>query len=284
VDAITPTVGQQHALWNGPAGQAWVEEQALLDGLFSPLERLLVEHVAGTSPASVLDIGCGTGATTLAIASRLGPASRCVGIDISEPMLAAARIRAERAGVTAEFIRADAQDHAFEPATFEAIVSRFGVMFFADPIRAFANLRRAATDGARLQYIAWRSAEENPFMTAAERVAAPILPNLPPRRADGPGQFAFADPDHVEGILAASGWTGIDIQPIDVGCAMPEAALVPYATRLGPVGLVLQGADQPTRTRVVEAMRAAFEPYVSGGQVRFTASCWSVGARAGSSA
>jgi SAM-dependent methyltransferase len=284
VDAITPTVGQQHALWNGPAGQAWVEEQAMLDGLFSPLERLLVEHVARTSPAAVLDVGCGTGATTLAIASRLGPASRCVGIDLSEPMLTAARMRAERAGVTAEFIRADAQDHAFEPATFEAIVSRFGVMFFADPVRAFANLRRAATDGARLQCIAWRGAAENPFMTAAERVAAPLLPDLPPRRGDGPGQFAFADRDHVEGILAASGWTAIDIQPIDVACAMPEAALVPYATRLGPVGLVLQGADQPTRTRVVEAMRAAFEPYVSGDQVRFTAACWSVGARAGSTA
>jgi SAM-dependent methyltransferase len=270
---------QQTALWNGAAGRAWVDGQQLLDDLYAPFEDLLVEAMAALDPRSVLDVGCGTGATTLAIARRLGPTSRCVGIDISGPMLAAARGRADQAGLAAGFIHADAQDHPFDPASVDAIVSRFGVMFFADPVRAFSNLHRASTAGARLQCIAWRSAAENPFMTAAERAAAPLLPGMPPRKA-GPGQFAFADAGHVRSILAASGWTDVDIQPIDVACTMPESALLPYATRLGPVGLKLQDLDEAARAPVVDAMRDAFAPYVSGGTVRFTAACWMLCARA----
>jgi SAM-dependent methyltransferase len=282
VQSSQPVDNQQTALWNGAAGRAWVDGQPLLDDLYAPFEHLLVEAMATLGPRSVLDVGCGTGATTLAVARRLGPGCRCVGVDVSAPMLEVARRRADRAGIAAQFIHADAQDHPFEPASVEAIVSRFGVMFFADPVRAFANLRRAATADAPLHCIAWRSAAENAFMTAAERAAAPLLPDLPPRRADGPGQFAFADAGHVHGILTAGGWSDVDIQPIDVACTMPEPALLPYATRLGPVGLKLPDVDEATRTRIVEAMRDAFAPYVDGALVRFTAACWRVCARAGS--
>jgi ubiquinone/menaquinone biosynthesis C-methylase UbiE len=194
--------------------------------LFKPFEDLLVEAVVAASAARVLDTGCGTGSTTLALARRLGSNGRCVGIDISDAMIAAARDRAERSGTSASFIRADAQVHAFEPASFDMIISRFGVMFFADSIRAFASLWRAARDNAALRFIAWRSAAENPFMTTAERAAAPLFPNIPARHPGAPGQFAFADQHHVSGILKASGWAEIDIQPIDVACTMPEKELV----------------------------------------------------------
>jgi hypothetical protein len=153
-------------------------------------------------------------------------------------------------------------------------------MFFDDPVRAFANLRRAARAGAALTFIAWRSATENPFMTAAERAAAPLLPNLPARRPDAPGQFAFADQGKVGRILEESGWSGIDIRPIDVPCTLPAQGLARYVTRLGPVGLILQEADERTRAEVSETVRAAFDPYVHGAEVRFTAACWMVGARA----
>ena len=196
---------------------------------------------------SVLDVGCGTGGITLAVARRLASAGRCMGVDISEPVIAAARARAEREGTPASFVRADAQDHAFEPASFDFVISRFGVMFFDDSVRAFANLRRASTDDGRLRFIAWRGAAENPFMTTAERAAAPLLPDLPARRPDEPGQFAFADPDRIRRILADSGWAEIDIQPIDVACALPEKELARYLTRLGPVGLALREADEQTR-------------------------------------
>jgi hypothetical protein len=160
------------------------------------------------------------------------------------------------------------------------IISRFGVMFFDDSIRAFANLRRAATDNAGLRFVAWRSTAENPFMMTAERAAATILPNLPARRPDAPGQFAFANGHRVYTILEESGWAEIDIRPIDVACTLPEKELVPYLTRLGPVGLILQEADDRTRVQVIETVRAAFSPYVHRAEVRFTAACWMVSAQA----
>lgn len=279
MNAEHPPDNGQTKLWNGPAGRAWVDAQELLDAMFQPMEDLLVEAVSAGAGRRVLDIGCGTGSTTLAVARRLGAEGRCTGIDISEPMLAAARARAEREGTPADFIRADAQTHAFEPASFDTIISRFGVMFFDDAVRAFTNLRRASKDGAELRFLAWRSPSENPFMTTAERAAAPLLPNLPARRPDGPGQFAFADERRVRRILEESGWAGIDVQPIDVTCTLPEKELVRYLTRLGPVGLMLQEADERTRAQVIETVRAAFEPYVHGAEVRYTAACWSVGAR-----
>ena len=273
---------EQAALWNGPAGRAWVEVQDLLDRMFAPFEDRLVQAAASAGGGRVLDVGCGTGATTLAIARRLAaPPARCVGIDISAPMLAVARDRAEREATPATFVCADAQVCPFEPAGFELIVSRFGVMFFDDPVRAFLNLRRAASRGAGLAFIAWRSAAENPFMTTAERAAAPLLPDLPTRRPDSPaGQFAFADRERCAAILVQSGWTAVDIEPIDVVCSLPASELVRYVSWLGPVGVALQHADEPTRSLVIDTLRAAFEPYVQGQEVRFTAACWRVDARA----
>lgn len=280
MDAAGQDDDQQERLWNGLAGQAWVEMQAVLDEMFAQLEALLVETVPPGSGERVLDVGCGAGATTLALARRLGAEGDCLGIDISGPLIAAATARAEREGLPARFVRADAQRWAFEPAGFDRIVSRFGVMFFGDFVQAFANLRRAARKGAELRFVAWRAPEENPFMTTAERAAAPLLPEMPARRPDAPGQFAFADHGRVRGILEESGWTAIDIRPIDVPCTLPEAALVRYLTRLGPLGVMLQEADEEMRARVVETVRPAFDPFVQGAEVRFTAACWLVDARA----
>ncbi len=280
MDGMQQPENQQAALWNGSAGQAWVESQELIDTMFKRLEDLLVEAVPARPGAGVLDVGCGTGSTTLAAARRLPPESHCVGIDISGPMLAAARTRAEREGAPVTFLQADAQTQAFEPASFDLIMSRFGVMFFDDFVQAFTNLRRAARSGGALRFAAWRSPSDNPFMTTAERAAAPLLPNLPPRRPDAPGQFAFAERSRVQRILEESGWSQIEIRPCDVACTLPEPALRAYLTRFGPLGQVLQELDERTRGTVIETVRAAFEPYVHGEEVRFTAACWLVDARA----
>jgi ubiquinone/menaquinone biosynthesis C-methylase UbiE len=269
----------QAALWNGVAGRTWVEAQELLDRMLEPFEKLLVEEVVAGGKRSVLDVGCGTGATTLAIARSLGASGRSVGVDISEPMIALARQRAADERVPATFIVADAQTHAFEANGFDMLVSRFGVMFFEDSVRAFANLRRAARAGADVRLIAWRGPADNPFMTAAEHAAAPLLPCIPPRRAEGPGQFAFADAKRVRGMLAESGWAGIDIRPLDVACAFPADQLEEYLTRLGPVGRILHEADEQTRSRVAAAVRAAFDPYIDGDAVRFNGACWLICAR-----
>jgi SAM-dependent methyltransferase len=269
----------QAALWNGAAGQTWVEAQEPLDRMFRPLEELLVEAVLARGARNVLDVGCGTGATTLAIARALGARGRSVGVDISEPMVALARARAESQRLGATFVVADAQTHAFAEASFDTIVSRFGVMFFADPVQAFVNLRRAVRPAGDLALIAWRGPSENPFMTAAERAAAPFLPDIPPRSTDAPGQFAFADPSRVAGILERSGWSQIDLRPLDVVCTFAKSDLVGYLTRIGPIGRALRAADEETRARITGAVLPAFDSYVRGAEVRFVAGCWMIRAR-----
>jgi len=261
--------------WNGASGEAWVTMQPVLDAMLEPFIPVLLDHALEDGVRDVLDVGCGAGATTLAAARALGTGGACTGIDISDALIDAARARASLAAPgTARFIRADAQTHAFEPAAFDAVLSRFGVMFFPDPVAAFANLRRAARPGGRLAFVAWRSPRENAFMTLAARTAAPLLPSLVPPDPDAPGQWAFADDARVRGILASSGWKDVAIEPVDVATAVPVADLDDYLARLGPVGLALQAADVSTRERVMSSLRAAYAPTVEDGAARFTCACW----------
>lgn len=278
MDATREANDEQATIWNGTSAGAWVQAQELVDQVLKPFEGLLVEAVRALSPRRVLDIGCGTGNVTVALAKALGPESHCVGVDISEQMVTAAQARN---GARTSFIRADAQVYDFEPASFDAVVSRFGVMFFDDFVGAYRNLRHAAKEGADLRFVVWRSAEENAFMTAAERAAAPLVPDLPARQPDAPGQFGLASAGRTRRLLEDSGWTGVDIQPVDAVCTMPESALERYFTLFGPLGRVLPNVDDQTRARVVETVRAAFDPFVDGAEVRFDAACWLVAATNG---
>lgn len=275
-----PIQNEQATLWNGSGGHGWVAAQDLLDQTLKPFEHVLVEAVSDMGPVGrVLDVGCGTGSTTRAVARALGPKGCCTGIDISRPMIDAAQARAERENERITFICDDAQTHAFQPQSFDAVLSRFGVMFFDDFTRAFENLRIALRAGGALRLIVWRSPSENPFMTAAERAAGPVFPDLPARRTDAPGQFALADRERVQRILHESGWVEIEIRPLDIRCTFPERDLVRYFTTLGPVGRILQEAEERTRVRAIETIRPAFNPYVHGDSVRFMAACWIITAR-----
>jgi SAM-dependent methyltransferase len=281
MSASNPPNQDQATLWNETSGRHWVEMQDVLDSMLAPFEARLVADAFPGRGCRVLDIGCGAGATTLSMARRLGPTGLCLGADISEPLVAAAQARAAAEGLkSASFVLADAQIHAFEQNQFDAVISRFGVMFFDDPEAAFTNIRRAVRSAGTLTFVAWRSAAENPFMTTAVRAAAPFLPPFPTPDPSAPGQFAFADPDRVRRILDASGWMDVDVRPLDVQTRVVEKDLLAYVTKLGPVGLALRDADEPTRARTVEAVRAAFEPYVENGAAGFNAACWLVSARA----
>jgi SAM-dependent methyltransferase len=267
----------QVALWNEASGRTWVEMQAVLDGLMAPFERILVDAGFPREGGRVLDVGCGAGATTFAMARRLGPAGLCIGLDISGPLLTAAKARAaaERIG-NVDFVQADAQTHRFEPDRFDALISRFGVMFFDDPEAAFANLLRATRISGKLAFVAWRSPAENPFMIAGRRAAEPLLTNMPAPDPHAPGQFAFADGDRVRRILERGGWSDIVLDRVDVEGQVAASDLLTYVTKLGPVGIALREVDEGTRARVTEALRAAFQPYIRNGAARFSMACWLV--------
>ncbi|WP_338770216.1 class I SAM-dependent methyltransferase [Massilia sp. METH4] len=268
---MTATPITQAALWNGTAGNSWVDLRDLLDEMFRPIETLLADGIGASQ--RVLDVGCGTGSTTLAAARRGADAT---GVDLSAQMIDAARATAARLGLGATFVCADAQQHAFAPAGFDAVISRFGVMFFGDPVAAFRNLRQAARPGARLDMFVWRDAADNPYMTAAEKATAPLLPQLPPRQPDGPGQFALARPERVRGILAQAGWQAVTLEPADVPCSYPAAGAQLYAARMGPLGHLLPTLAPEERERIAAIARAALDPFVQGDRICFTAACWRV--------
>ncbi len=271
----------QHDHWNGAAGQAWVTLQEPLDGMFAPLTALLTQTAESRPEGCVLDIGCGTGATTVAMAETLDTEAAHTGVDISETMLALARRRAHSHHRNIDFIRADAQTHRFAPQAFDLIVSRFGVMFFADTAAAMTNIRSAARDDARLRFITWRSPAENPFMTTAERAAAPLMPALPDRDPRGPGQFALADRELLHDLLAHNGWNRVEVTATDVECALPLTVFEQYVTTMGPVGAFLRDAQDSVRHNVLDVLRAAFEPFRQDDEFRFTAACWVADAVAG---
>jgi SAM-dependent methyltransferase len=274
-----PAQDAQTILWNGTAGHAWVEQQALLDATYQGLEDLLVQEASAYRGGQVLDVGCGTGGTTLAIARALGPDGRCVGIDVSEPMVAAARERVSAEGSQARFIEADAQAFDFGDMGFDLVVSRFGVMFFDDPIQAFANIERAMRRGGDMRLLVWREPDDNPFMVTAERAALPVFGDALQRPAGGPGQFAFADRYQVQRILTAAGWDDVSLRPIDVPCRFPGAKLIDWITRLGPVGRLCLALDEDARKGVFDVVLPAFERFIENDEVRFDAACWLVSAR-----
>lgn len=271
----------QATLWNEASGPTWVELQAVLDRMLAPFVDVLIDEAFPGAGGRILDIGCGAGATTLAMARRLGLQGQALGVDISGPLVAAARARAEADGVgNAAFVQADAQTYGFEAGRFDAVISRFGVMFFEDPEAAFANIRRGARPEARLAFVAWRSPADNPFMTAAWRAAAPFLPEMPTPEPNAPGQFGFADGERTAGILRAAGWRDVDVQPLDVPAAVAVEDLRRYLQKMGPVGAALRQADEATRSRVTDAVEAAYAPFIVDGEARYTAACWKVTARA----
>jgi SAM-dependent methyltransferase len=263
--------------WASGAGNAWVEIQDLTDRVYEGVERRLTDEVAEGPGKRVLDVGCGTGVTTVAIAQRLSPESACTGVDVSDVMVEAARRRAADAGVSARFELGDAGTREFEEGEFDFVVSRWGIMFFPDPVAAFSNLRKAAA-GGKLRAVTWRTQLENPFMTVAEEAAAPLLEGFEVRPVDdAPGQFGLADEETTTGILDAAGWTDVEMVPFDVECSFPESELIRYFSGLGPLARHLDGISKSEIPgNLVETVHEAFNPYIEGEEVRFNAACWMI--------
>lgn len=272
---------EQIAAWNGAQGDTWVAMQERIDNQLLSLGRAAQRALAPRPGERILDIGCGAGQSTLDLADSVGPGGQVLGVDVSEPLLAIARRRAAAAGIAgARFVAADAQIHAFEP-DHHGVYSRFGVMFFADPVAAFANLARALGPAGRLAFVCWRRPDENPIMMAplAAAVAAGLQPPEP-SPPGAPGPFAFADGQRVTRILAAAGFTDITLAAHDelIGGNDLDASLE-LAFHVGPLGRLVRDKPQQ-RAAVTEAVRAALARYVvAGGVVMMPSATWIASAR-----
>ena len=275
---------EQITYWNQQAGPTWVAVQSVIDEQIRPLGRLAMERAALTPGTAVLDVGCGCGDSTIEIARRVAPGD-VLGVDISAPMLTRAAQQAKAAGVAARFELADAQTHAFAPARFDVLFSRFGVMFFADPTAAFANLRRALRPSGRLAFVCWQSMMDNPWMTVPMAAALQHLPPPPIPAPGAPGPFAFADPDHVRRILTGAGFAAVALDPVrmtlTVGGGRSLEETTDFLLRMGPTARALREADDPELTPLVAgAVREALVPYQTADGVRMESASWIVTARA----
>jgi len=276
-----PSANQdQIKFWNEKAGREWVDLQERMDANLSGAHAAIMAFAAAQGGEHVLDIGCGTGTTSLALADSVGPRGTVTGADISRPMLELARRRAQgRANLS--FIEADASTHHFTSGS-DLLFSRFGVMFFDDPAGAFANLRTALKPGGRLAFICWRTAPENRWASAPLAAARPFLPDQPPPDPLAPGPFAFADPDRIRAILGGAGFQDIHIEKRDGVMAMggDSAVIAGQTLQIGPLSRAVGEADAATRARIVERVQSALEEFrTAEGEIAPPTACWLVGAR-----
>jgi SAM-dependent methyltransferase len=274
----------QIAYWNGPGGAHWVAQQAHTDAQLLPITDAVFAATGASPGERILDIGCGCGTTTILLADAVGPAGHVTGLDVSAPMLGWARQRsAGRDNLT--WVLDDAATHAFAPATYDLLFSRFGVMFFGNPVAAFANLRNALKPGGRMVFVCWRPFDENPWMRVPLHAAYEHIPRLPRPGPEDPGPFAFADPERVARILTEAGWSAPKLTPVDVlldlGAGGGLDRAVEQATNIGAASRALREAPDELRPAAIAAFRAALVPYVKGGTVALGGAVWVVEARLG---
>jgi ubiquinone/menaquinone biosynthesis C-methylase UbiE len=274
----------QIAFWNGPAGEHWTQRQPAQDILLAPISQALIDRAAAKAGERILDVGCGCGATSIALAERVAPSGFVLGVDISVPMLSRARQLAPKK-LPLDFALADATVYPFNPASFDLLVSRFGVMFFAEPAVSFANLRKALRRSGRVAFACWREPRENPWMMAPLQAVYQHVPKLPQQGPEDPGPFAFASAERVNRILSEAGFSAIAMEPcnlsLDIAIGRGLDAAVETALQIGPASRALDGHPQEVRAAATRSIRETLTPFLRGDSVPLPASIWIVTARPG---
>jgi SAM-dependent methyltransferase len=274
------TVALQTSEWTGPVGSAWAEQWRRTDRSFGPLTDCLLEPGAIGRFAHALDIGCGAGELVQRLAAS-HPSAQILGIDISAELLDVARARCAQLG-NARVEETDAATwHAQADAQPDLLISRHGVMFFADPVAAFSHLRQQSAPGAQLRFSCFRARSENEWVTALMSV----LPPQPPADPTAPGPFAFGDRSRVQSILAAAGWHQIEFEALDYGMVVGEGedALdggLAYLQRIGPAARAMAELPERESAAAIERLRAMLARHQKNGVVSLPAAAWIVTARA----
>ncbi|MBV9654900.1 MAG: class I SAM-dependent methyltransferase [Acetobacteraceae bacterium] len=273
---------EQIEYWNSAGGERWVTQQAHTDAMLVPITERAIAHAGVAKGERVIDIGCGCGATTMALADRVGREGHVTGLDVSAPMLAAARRRGSgRSNIT--WLEGDAAAVPLPEAAADLLFSRFGVMFFGDPVRAFAHLRRSLRPGGRLAFVCWRDFDENKWMKVPLTAAYQHVPKMPKLAPEEPGPFAFADAARIAAILDGSGFATARIVPFDLQLDIADGGGLDRACRLaveiGPASRALR--DYPeAKPAVVATLQDKLRPYLRGDTVPLAAAVWLVSATA----
>jgi len=272
--------------WNGQSGERWVANQARLDAMVAVFGQAAIEAAAPATGERVLDIGCGAGASSLALAARVGAGGQVLGVDISEPLIGRARALAQQ-DTPALFQVADASSAELPEGAFDILFSRFGVMFFDDPIAAFVHMRRALRPGGRVAFVCWRGAAENDWVRLPMGALKGIVPPSALPDPEAPGPFSFGDRGRVARILTAAGFTDIAIAPFDASVPFGEggtrdAAIddaVKMTLEVGPLSRALADQSDDIRARASAAVRAAFAGLPGERSVMINGAAWIVMAR-----
>lgn len=273
----------QIADWNGQSGERWVANQDRLDAMLAVFGQAAMEAAAPAQGDHVLDIGCGAGASSLALASLVGAGGRVVGLDISEPLIDRARTLASPE-TSVLFRVADASNAELPEGAFDILFSRFGVMFFDDPAEAFAHMRRALRPGGRVAFVCWRSAFENDWMSLPMSALKGMVPLAAPPGPDATGPFSFGDRERIVRIMTAAGFTAIAITPFDAsvpfGMGQTRDAAIDDAVRMaiesGPLSRALAAQPDEVRARAWATLRAAFADRSDERSVMISGAAWIV--------
>lgn len=271
--------GDQIAYWNSAVADRWARRQAEIDAMMAPFTDALLgaANLGPEGPWRVLDVGCGSGETTL-LAAEIG--HELTGLDVSTSLLELAKSRAKKSGQTdIDFFLGDASRMFIDPP-FDLIMSRFGVMFFDDPAKAFANLFKMTKVGGRIVFVCWRSPLQNQWVTLPMSALDGLVEAGGAKQAEGPGPFAFADPDKVRAILTEAGFGQIKITPFDGKMAMgnPKGveAAAAYIAEIGPAARAIAGLPKERRPEVVARLEAAITPLMRGDALMLQGGVWVV--------
>ena len=272
---------EQKEFWNEKKGEIWVSLESKIDKMLGPLGDQAIKILKPKVGEKIIDIGCGTGSTSQTLSKLVGESGIITGIDISKPILNFAHKQKENKKIkNINFIQADAQNHQFSDLNYDAVFSRFGIMFFEDPISAFKNIKKSLSCNGRLAFVCWSKREDNDWINLSSNVASQFLELPPKANPKEPGPFAFEDYFYIEEILTKSGWKNIKIkaykQNIVIGKTLDYAA--DFLSRMGPMSVPFENANEQTKEKVISALKECYSKYFTAKGVEFHFSSWIVSA------